>query len=102
MQNKFLQEQRSSFIGAENLDAAIEESLNMRSVFNFFINKEGRRFVENLDGTVVEVDKQGNPVPKNTTEPEVEEPFEDEAGEEIIEAEVSVSGGDEQKSESDK
>lgn len=97
-----VKQQRSSFIGVENLDAAIEESLNMRSVFNFFVNKEGRRFVENLDGTIVEVDKQGNPVPKSEAEPEVERPFEDEKDLEIIEAEISVSEGDEQKSECDK
>ena len=76
----------------------------MRSTFNFFVNKEGRRFVENLDGTIAEVDERGNPVPTSETETgsEAEKLLEDEPSEETIELVIPVAEGDVQESELDK
>jgi Mitochondrial ribosome subunit S26 len=47
------QAESANFISRDTLQSAIESALNQRSLFNFAIDLEGNRYVEQYDGSTV-------------------------------------------------
>jgi len=46
------------FISQENLSSSIEEALNKRQLYNFAIDTDGRRYIEQPDGSVIVKERQ--------------------------------------------
>jgi len=46
-----VQVESAHFINPDNVESAIESALNQRSLFNFAIDLEGNRYVEQSDGS---------------------------------------------------
>ena len=56
-----LQKSAANFVREDDLQAAIESALNQRSVYNFAVDTEGNRYVEQTDGSTKIVDRSNVP-----------------------------------------